>query len=147
MTIFLALQVIYTGFLAVTTIIGVRYGGRSERWGVNIVLLGSIATLCVEVPAIFQWQSNRSALVIVDILVLIAFYCLALKSRRFWPLWATAFHLIAVCSHYVVLMGLSQTLRIYILLQGFWAYPIMLLIILGALSRRQRRTVGRIRAI
>ncbi|WP_313536343.1 hypothetical protein [Sphingomonas sp.] len=137
MTIFLALRVLYAAFLIATTVLGMAFGGRSERLGAMIVLTASLATIFIQIPLLFEWKSFRSGLIAVDILTLIAFLYLALKSRRFWPLWATAFHLIAVCSHCVILMGLSQTLQMYILFQGFWAYPIMLLIIFGALSRRR----------
>ncbi|KTF69095.1 hypothetical protein ACNFJ7_13145 [Sphingomonas sp. HT-1] len=147
MTFFLALRVIYAAFLIATTVLGMAFGGRSERLGTMIVLTASLATIFIEIPMLFEWNSYRSGLIAVDILALIAFLCLALKSRRFWPLWATAFHLIAVCSHCVVVMGLSQTLQIYILFQGFWAYPIMVLIIFGALSRQRRLNSGRLTTI
>ncbi len=139
MNSFMALRILYAGCLVITAIIGFRFGGRSEKAGVSIVLAASIATVIVENPLLFDWSSNRAGLVAVDILALVAFLHLALMSQRFWPLWATSFHLIAVCSHCVILLSPSRVLQIYAILQGFWAYPIMVVIILGALSHQPRR--------
>jgi len=139
MTVFLVLRIIYAGCLAATAVIGLRLGGRSEKAGTAIVLAASAATVAVEHPMLFDWSSNRVGLIVVDVLALFGFLHLALISQRFWPIWATAFHLIAVCSHYVVLLSPERVLQVYAVLQGFWAYPIMLVIILGSLSRQPRR--------
>lgn len=143
MTVFTLLRMIYVGCLIVTAFIGLRLGGRSERVGTFIVLAASAATVAVEHALLFDWSRDRSGLIAVDVIVLLALLHLALTSRRFWPLWATAFHLIALCSHCVVLLDPNRILQVYAFLQGFWAYPIMLVIILGALSRQRRLVTGR----
>ncbi len=134
MSIFALLRIFYVCCLAVTCFIGWRRGGRSEKAGVLIILVASLLTIVFQQSALFDWRTDRLALVGIDMLVLLAFFHLSLRSRRFWPLWATAFHLIAVCSHLVMLLEPRRILQAYALLQGFWAYPIMLSIILGSRS-------------
>jgi hypothetical protein len=131
MSVFALLRLLYFVCLAATCFIGWRRGGPSERAGVLIILVGSLVTIAVQQPALFDWRTDRIALIGVDLVVLLAFLLLALKSRRFWPLWATTFHLIAVCSHLVIFLQPHRILQAYALLQGFWAYPIMASIILG----------------
>lgn len=139
-TVFRLLPILYNSCLLLTVIIGWRFGGRSERGGLLILVTGTIATILVQRSASFDWRTHRGALAAVDAAVLVAFLALALRSRRYWPIWATAFHLIGLVSHgtsYVLPRG---TMQAYSIFQGFWAYPIMACIVLGALSRRSRRT-------
>lgn len=135
-TIFRLLPVIYNGCLILTVAVAWRFGGRSERWGALILVLGTIATSIVQRFTPFDWRTHRGALIAVDVAVLAALLVLALRSRRFWPIWATAFHLIGLSSHgtsYVLPRGVMQA---YVIFQGFWAYPIMVCIVVGALSHR-----------
>jgi hypothetical protein len=136
MSIFALLRIFYLCCLAVTCYIGWRRGGRSEKAGVLIILTASVLTIMVQQSSLFDWRTDRLTLIGLDVVVLFAFFILALRTRRFWPLWATAFHLIAVCSHIVIFLEPHGILQAYALLQGFWAYPIMLSIILGSRSAR-----------
>lgn len=139
MSIFLALRFLYGACLLVTAVIGWRFGGRSERWGVAIVVTGTLVTYIVMDPALFDWRSHRAPLVAVDTLALFALLALALRSERFWPMWAAAFHLITLCSHGAIYVLPRRLLQTYAVFQGFWIYPIMLCIVIGALSRRADR--------
>jgi hypothetical protein len=140
MSIFALLRIFYLCCLAVTCYIGWRRGGRSEKVGVLIILTASMVTILVQQSTMFDWRTDRLTLIGVDVIVLLAFFILALRTRRFWPLWATAFHLIAVCSHFVIFLEPHRILQAYALLQGFWAYPIMVSIILGCRSARPALT-------
>jgi hypothetical protein len=138
MTIFAWLRIIYAAALLLTTVIGWRWGGRSERWGVAIMVAASLATVAVMGTPFFDWRSRLGPLVAVDVLALLALLVLTLKTTKFWPIWATSFHLIAVGTHgavHILPISLRQT---YALLQGFWAYPMMVCIIIGALSHRAK---------
>lgn len=141
-TIYRLLPMLYHCCLILTVAIGWRFGGRSERWGVLILALGTIATSIVQRFTPFDWRTHRSALVAVDAAVLVAFLVLVLRSRRYWPIWATAFHLIGLASHGISYVVPRGTMQAYAIFQGFWAYPMMLCIVAGSLSRRSKR-VGR----
>jgi hypothetical protein len=142
MTIFTWLTVIYDVCLAATAVIGWRYGGTTERWGVAILVTGTLVTAAVMDPSIFHWRTHRTPLIVVDGIALAALLMLALSSDRFWPIWATAFHLIALCSHGAVYILPPQVVQAYAIFQGFWVYPIMACILIGTrhhhLDRRRR---------
>ncbi len=140
MTINQALPILYDVCLAVTVVIGWRYGGRSERWGVAIIVIASLLTIIVTNSAIFQWRTHRTPLILVDAVMLIPLVVLALVSSRFWPVWAAAFHLIALVSHGAVYILPRGVLHAYALFQGFWAYPIMACILIGACSHHRAVT-------
>jgi hypothetical protein len=140
MTIFQALAILYATCLTVTAVIGWRYGGRSERWGVAIIVVASLLTVIVTNSAMFQWRTHRTPLIVVDAVMLIPLVVLALVSSRFWPIWAAAFHLIALCSHGAVSILPRGVVQAYAIFQGFWAYPIMACILIGAWSHHRTMT-------
>lgn len=143
MSSFDLLRLLYLLCLASTVVIVFARGGKDERAGAAIVLLASVMSIAVQQPGLFDWHDNRLSLVLVDVGALVAFLVLALTSRRFWPLWTTAFHLIAVCTHLVIYLEPRRVIQSYALLQGFWAYPIMLTLILGAYARTPDERSGR----
>lgn len=139
MTIFLFLQILFDVCLVATIAIAWRFGGRSERWGALIVTVGTIATFLLTDPVLFDWRTHRGALIAVDVVALAALLLLCLRSTRFWPIWATAFHLIALASHGSIYILPTALLQVYVLFQGFWIYPVMLCIVIGSMGHRARR--------
>lgn len=139
MTIFAWLRIGYAVCLLSTTMIGWVWGGRTERWGVAIIVTASLATVLVMATPLFDWRTGLGPLIAVDVLTFFALLALALRTTRFWPIWATSFHLIALCTHGAIHFLPDGLRQAYALLQGFWAYPIMLCIVIGALSHRERR--------
>jgi hypothetical protein len=136
--VFLALRILYIATLVVVTAFALRHGGRSERAGALIILVGSALSMAIQQSPFFDWRFARGGLVAVDLVVLAAFIALALRSQRFWPLWATAFHLIAVTSHLLMFFEPRRILQAYAIAQGFWAYPMLVLIASASWLRRRR---------
>lgn len=68
----------------------------------------------------------------IDIVALIALIWLTLKSDRFWPIWATAFHLLAVTIHTVMMLAPQITPWAFATGSVFWAYPMLLALAIGA---------------
>lgn len=120
-------------------------GGWPERCGAAIMLVGSILTVIAATSFYPGWRTPETGIFIVDLLVLAAFANLALYSDRYWPLWATSFHLIAVLIH---LATLAQTVigpGAYSHAQEFWAYPMLAAIALGTFNHR--RSLAKARAV
>lgn len=134
MNIYFALRILYIVTLLVTCSVAFWKGGRTERLGALIILIGSGLTIWVEQAHMFDWRHERTGLVIVDLMVLVAFFALALQTNRFWPLWATAFHLIAVATHLIIFIQPPRVLQAYAIIQGFWAYPMLAAILIGSLG-------------
>lgn len=138
MDIFLVLRLLYDSVLVASCLFAFRAGGRPEKCGATIMLMGSILTLVVEQPSIFDWRFARGGLLAVDLGVFAAFFTLAQRCKRFWPLWAVACHLIAIATHLVILMQPRRILQAYAIMQGFWAYPMLLAIVIGTEGYRRR---------
>ena len=78
-------------------------GGAPERIGATILSVGSVLTPCHGIEPGGSYGSVETGVFIVDVATLIAFLILALRARRFWPLWMTALQLIGTPGHLVKL--------------------------------------------
>jgi hypothetical protein len=114
-------------------------GGWPERVGAGIMVAGSILSVVAAMSFYPGWRSPEAGIFIVDLLVLAAFANLALYSDRFWPIWVTSFHLIAVTIHLASLADRSVAAMAYASAQEFWAYPMLMGIAAGTWNHRRRQ--------
>lgn len=113
-------------------------GGWPERAGAAIMVIGSVLTVIAANSFYPGWNSPEAGIFVVDLLVLAAFGNLALSSDRYWPLWVTSFHLIAVTIHLASLADRSVAALAYASAQEFWAYPMLAGIAVGTWNYRRR---------
>lgn len=110
------------------------FGGILEKYGAAIMIAGSILTAVAgQHPG---WQHPILGIMLIDIAVLAAFVTLALKSDRFWPLWTSGFQLIGVTTHIASALDPAIIPRAYALAQGFWAYPMLITLVLATRATR-----------
>ena len=131
---------VYTTGLAAICVYAYVHGAVTERIGAAIVGGASVLTWL----AVFHpWPVFRSVeqwVLVVDIATWTALLRLALKSNRFWPLWATAFQTVALITHIAVLIDPAIVPKAYAFGQGLWAYPILLTLLVG--TERHRRLMA-----
>ncbi|WP_419807693.1 hypothetical protein [Sphingomonas sp.] len=110
-------------------------GGRDGQWAV-FLLAASLLTI----PATWfgqHWARTGVGVSAVDLGLLLGLYALALRSRRFFPIWMAGFHLIAVTTHLSTVLEPEITPRLYRAMESLWAIPITLAMVFGiALDRR-----------
>jgi hypothetical protein len=115
------------------------FGGRDGRWGAFLLMAATLLTI----PALLlgnAWRHTELAILAVDIALLVGLYSLMLFSRRYWPIWMTGFHLVAVVSHLSTMLAPSFTPEIYRALASVWSIPLTLSLLLGVeLDRRAER--------
>ena len=68
-------------------------GGRPERVGASINLAASIATVALRWLRIATGAPAEIIVLAIDAAVLATFFRLAIRSTRFWPIWAFGFAL------------------------------------------------------
>ena len=112
-------------------------GRIDERLAAGICVLGSMATVIVSSPLNEKYSSVETGVLIVDSLALLGFVLLALRSRRFWPLWVAAFQLTSVFAHFLKAIRWDLLPQVYAAAERFWIYPIFLVIMLGTWRGRQ----------
>lgn len=111
------------------------FGGKDGRWASGMIVAAAILTI----PALLigrKWHEPEWALFLVDLALLAGFYALMLKSRRYWPIWMTGFHLVAVTSHLSALAAASYAREIYRAVETFWALPVLIVMLIGVAKDR-----------
>ena len=116
-------------------------GGWPERAGAAIMVVGSTLSVVAAMSFYPGWQSAEFGIFIVDLLVLAAFVNLTLYSDRYWPIWVTSSHLIAVIIHVASLVDPSVAAMAYASAQEFWAYPMLAGIAVGTSNYRRRTSI------
>lgn len=133
-----AYQLIYLAALVAICSYAGWMGGWPERAGAAIMVSGSILSVIAATSFYPGWRAPEAGIFIVDLLVLAAFVNLALSSDRYWPIWVTSFHLIAVTIHVASLVDRSVAAMAYASAQEFWAYPMLVGIAIGTWNHRRR---------
>lgn len=114
-------------------------GGADERIVALTCLAGTVATLLVVSPLRQRYASLEEGLLLVDLAVLAGFITVALRSKRFWPLWVAGLQLTTSIGH--VLKGVDQDLlpKAYGAALQFWSYPILVILLVGTYRRHRRQ--------
>ena len=135
----LAGKLIYDAVLALSCVIAIRRGGTDERVATAIVIGATGATALVAPLMEAIGYIGRFGYFLVDAATLVAFDALMVRSRKFWPIWATGIQLAAVSLNIPMLLE-PQLAHQFALIQGKFAYPILLSIVLGSLGHQSGKT-------
>lgn len=113
-------------------------GGTDERAVAATCLAGTIATVLVISPLRHRYAGVEEGLMLVDLAVLAGFITVALRSRRFWPLWVAGLQLTTSLGH--ILKGVDHDLlpKAYGAALQFWSYPILLILAIGTYRSHRR---------
>ena len=130
---------IYYSVLLITVAVAIRRGGPFERWAAYTALIASVLTSAVS--PFPTWTDIELNIFVIDLLVLLSFWFIAIKTQSFWPYWITGWQLIAIFGHIQKFMFSEILARPYSLLSVYISYPILLLIIYAAGSSRRNHDV------
>lgn len=105
--------------LIAVCLIAVRRGGDEERLAAGGVLLAWALTILAYRSGSqeAQWQ-----ILLIDGAMLGFYIWLAMRSRRYWPMFAAAFKLLAVITHLVIYLKAGVSGWAYWTAQIIWSY-------------------------
>jgi hypothetical protein len=119
-------------------------GGRDGRWAASLIIAAAVLTIpAARVGTV--WGEFEPAVFLVDAGLLTGLFVLVLRSRRWWPIWMTGFHLLAVTSHLAAWLSSGFVPEIYFAAASFSAVPVPVCMAIGvsldrrALARRRAR--------
>ena len=117
-------------------------GGGDERVVAATCLAGTAATMLVISPLRNRYSGVEQGLMLVDLAVLAGFITVALRSKRFWPLWVAGLQLTTSLGH--ILKSVDQDLlpRAYGAALQFWSYPILVILAVGTFRSHRRAGKG-----
>ena len=115
-------------------------GQLDERLAVTICIAATIGTILVHSPLSVRFSSVEVGVLIVDVIALLAFTAIALRTDRFWPLWVAGLQLTTTMAHFLKAVDLQMMPQVYAAAARFWVYPIFLIIVVGTWrsSRREQ---------
>ena len=116
-------------------------GDEPERVGGGVYALGSLAALLVQNDG--QLFGPQWGLMAVETVVLGAYAALAWKSRRSWPIWASALQSVIVMSHVLTTTDIRPPIAAFYAVVNLASYGILIVLALGVLQAwRDRRALG-----
>lgn len=116
-------------------------GDEPERVGAGAYALGSLAALLVQNDS--QLYGPQWGLMAIEAVVLAAYAGVAWKSRRSWPIWASALQAVVVMSHILTTADIRPPLAAFYAVINLASYGILLVLALGVLQAwRDRRALG-----
>lgn len=97
-------------------------GGPLERAAAIAMVVAWRATLIVQDQ---RWAEPQLNVLYVDTALMLVLLLIALRSDRYWPLWATAFQLLAVFSHCARLLDPTLGSWVYVTAGFIWTYAVV----------------------
>lgn len=126
MTIF---QLAFLAFMLAAVAIALTYGGRDERLAAVLVMLAAILTPVLEQG---RYTSPEVGVLIVDLGLFLGLAWIALRSTRFWPMWAAGLQLGALFVHLAAARIPDIRPGAYFETLLIWSYAVLLALALGA---------------
>lgn len=127
-------------WFAICCAIALVFGGAAERSAVLLQIGAAAATILgdgfLSGPL---YTTARPALWLIDALLLLLLYRLALNSTRYWPMWVAALQMLSVIAHTVRALDQQMLPDGYYGLVNLVAWPMIGLTAIGALRHFSRR--------
>ena len=113
-------------------------GRVDERLAAVICIVATFVTWLFNSPLQQRFSGVEVGVLAADMVALIGFTALALRSERFWPLWVAGLQLTTILAHALKAIHLDLVPQAYAAAARFWVYPIFLIIIIGTWRSHQR---------
>jgi hypothetical protein len=130
----------WVGLLLMIAVCGGAFwkGGREEQVAAGAMLLAVLATLFLRDP---QWSGAQWGAFVSDFGLLAVYVTIALRSLRFWPLFAAAFELLCVVTHVARILDPGVRAWAYATAQVIWTQWVLFAIGVGTFNtwRRNRQ--------
>lgn len=129
-------QYIFVAIMLVTCGAALWFGRDSERWTAIVLISSAVASLIAQSSKFFQPESG---ILMIDLALLAYLIWLALRSDRFWPLYAAGFQIIGTLIHVARITDDSIFQSAYATGQILWSYPVLLTLAAGTWFEARRR--------
>lgn len=112
-------------------------GGTPERLVALIFLiLGPLSGVAHSLG--YQWRGVDVGVFLLDFVMLLLLLAIALKANRYWPIAMAAMQVFQVIGHLIKLADPRMLPLVYWISAVVWAYPMLILLLLGTLRHRNR---------
>lgn len=112
-------------------------GRGDERAAALVCVVATAASVLVNSPLTRRFAGVETGVLVVDLLTLGAFIAIAIRTKRFWPLWVAGFQLTSTFAHVLKAVHFSLVPQVYAAAERLWVYPIFLAIVVGTWRTQQ----------
>ena len=123
---------IFYSLLTAVSLLAWRRGRQEERLAAATCVVGTLLTVAVSEEVARRFGDFNFAAFVIDLVVLLVFLGIALRSRRFWPMWVAGLQLVTTTVHLIRLLNDELLSIVFGTALAVWSYPILLLIGIGA---------------
>jgi len=131
-------QIVFRALLITSCGYALWRGHRDERIVAVVCLAATVVSRLTNAPVSVRYTGVETSLLLIDLAVLATFVFVALRSRRFWPLWVAGLQLTSSTAHLMKAIDQHLLPIAYGAAVALWSYPI-LIILAVATWRGQRR--------
>lgn len=118
-----------------------RWGGIDEWLAAVALMLATLASNLVDTSA---YVHTETGMLTVDVVLVFGLLVLALRSDRFWPMWAAAFQLVGTMFHFASMTETGNFAWAYYVALIFWSYPVAIALGVGTWLEGRHRPRGRL---
>lgn len=129
-------MMIYGILMWAVTIYAFRRGGRAEKLAAIGIVVNSYMTVLLLGPPGTEFRQVETSVVLIDLALLLLLILISMRSRKFWPLWLTAFQGMTILAHFAPYVHVSAW--VYWRASSLWAWPMLL--VLGCAVHRHDPT-------
>lgn len=122
---------VWAGTVLVVCALALWRGGRYERLAAGVMLAAWAFSMLLDRTG---FKEPEWGIMMVDLAALGVFVWIALKSDRFWPIFAAAFHLLSIVTHLARTVDPTVLRYAYISAEILWGYFLAAAIGYGALT-------------
>lgn len=130
------LQILTLVGLIGSSLIALKWGGLDERLAAFGFVLAAIVTAVSNTSHYGQPEIGEMT---IDFALLAGLVVLALRSDRFWPIWASAFQLVGTSVHLASMAESGDFAKAYANALVFWFYPVVLTLMIGTYLEARKR--------
>lgn len=127
----LSLALLFNLVLATVCLYALVRGGRPERTGALVNLTASVVSTVLRLFDVSYYAPISAVMLAIDIGVALGFFWLAVRSTRFWPIWAFGFALADVVMSIAASLLPRAPLFAFHTGLGLYAYLALLALALG----------------
>ena len=124
----MSLQMLFIFALAICCGVAFWLGRDSERLTAAVLVLAAMVSPLVQTSDFFHPEGG---ILSIDVLLLVYLLALALRSDRYWPLWAAGFQVVGTFIHVARLVDATVWPYAYATAQVFWSYPVLFALAAG----------------
>lgn len=133
--------VVYLLALSATCGFALVRGGPEVRHVATAMLIAVAATVLASAFG-QHWHGPNWGVIAVDVAFLAILVAIALRSTRYWPIWAAASQLAGCLAHLPAIFT-QLPMKIYVTTQSLWAFPLLLSLAVGAWHDHRARVRDR----